>query len=254
MDRTPYTRAFNKDGAPRWTCSSCNAGHLNLLPDTFISKWTRESTIAYAEEGSEPTWVKMVFACVFECSACKEMFCCTGIGEVDEIQYEDHDGYHQDYVAYYYPKYFEPSLALMDLPLKCPDTVLLKLRDSFSLFFAEAGASLNCARASVEALLTDLGVKRFELKKGKRVGLTLHKRLEGLPEKYQHVKDSLMAVKWLGNAGSHNGKAPTREDVLDAYDLLEGVLSEIYDHKDKKLKALARDVNRRKGPVRRRAG
>ncbi|EOA05240.1 hypothetical protein HFRIS_008861 [Herbaspirillum frisingense GSF30] len=194
----------------------------------------------------------MVFACVFECSTCKEPYSCTGTGGVEEIQYEGCDGYQQYHEEYYSPKYFEPSLVLIDLPSNCPDAVLAKLHDSFSLFFADAGAALNCARASIEALLTNLKVNKTEVKKGQRFGLTLHRRIGNLPAKYQHIKDSLMAVKWLGNAGSHNGKAPTREDVLDAYDLLEWVLSDLYANKDKKLKALARIVNRRKGPVQRR--
>jgi hypothetical protein len=59
----------------------------------------------------------------------------------------------------------------------------------------------------------------------------------------------LFAVKWLGNAGSHDGEEANAGDVRTTYDLLEHALSEIYEAKGKKLKAVAKKVNKKKGPL-----
>jgi len=59
----------------------------------------------------------------------------------------------------------------------------------------------------------------------------------------------ILAIKWLGNAGSHGHAEVTMDDVMDAYELTEHILEEIYEPKLKKLKAIAKKVNKKKGPV-----
>lgn len=81
--------------------------------------------------------------------------------------------------------------------------------------------------------------------------MNLHERLLLLPKKYTHIKEHLIAVKWLGNAGSHSGGSVTQYDVSDAYELLEFALRAIYDDSAKKLTMFANRVNKRKGPLKR---
>jgi uncharacterized small protein (DUF1192 family) len=60
-----------------------------------------------------------------------------------------------------------------------------------------------------------------------------------------------MAVKWLGNAGSH--AAPlTADDVLDGFEILEHALDKLYSERDERVGALTRAINRRKAPRSRR--
>jgi len=96
-------------------------------------------------------------------------------------------------------------------------------------------------------MLNDLNVNRYRLVNGKRRIINLHQRIDLLPAKYDELKDMLMAVKWLGNAGSHQGGELTTDDVMDAYEIIEHVLSEVYEEKTKKLKAIAKKVNKAKG-------
>ena len=77
----------------------------------------------------------------------------------------------------------------------------------------------------------------------------MHDRIDLLPDLYQDLKELLTAVKWLGNAGSHEGSIVVRRDVCDAYDLLEYVLTEIYEGKARKLKEIAVAINKQKGPL-----
>ncbi|MBI5279059.1 MAG: DUF4145 domain-containing protein [Burkholderiales bacterium] len=166
------------------------------------------------------------------------------------MEYEDDDhGWIQAGEDRFTPQYFSPSLILMDIPGKCPATARIHFEESFALFFADPGAALNSARAGLEAVLTHLGIKRFIVSKGKRRPLSLHQRILMLPPKFSSLADLLLAAKWLGNAGSHDGTSPTQADVRVMYDLLEHVLSEIYEGKTKKLKAIAKKVIRKKGPV-----
>jgi len=60
----------------------------------------------------------------------------------------------------------------------------------------------------------------------------------------------MLAIKWLGNAGSHAEGAVTLDDVMDAYDLIDHVLQELYTQKARKAKALAKLINKKKGPKR----
>jgi hypothetical protein len=57
----------------------------------------------------------------------------------------------------------------------------------------------------------------------------------------------MMAVKWIGNAGSH-AKPVTREDLLDGYEMIEHLLDQIYIQPGKKLASLAKQINRSKKP------
>jgi hypothetical protein len=252
MDRTSFHLPFTEQQVPKWPCPTCANGYLALMPKTLVRKETPESLREHSHAAWEPDWIRYVFSCVFECTNadCKEVVACCGDGAVDFFEYEDEEhGWVQSSDERFTPKYFNPPLVLMDIPKTCPPGAEVHLRDSFALFFADPGAALNCMRTAVESLLTNLGIRRFVIVKGKRRPVNLHQRIQLLPAKYQDVKEMLLAVKWLGNAGSHDGEEANAGDVRITYDLLEHALSEIYEAKGKKLKAVAKKVNKKKGPL-----
>ena len=93
-------------------------------------------------------------------------------------------------------------------------------------------------------------IRRFNLVSGKRRFVSLHERISLLPAKFAHLKDLIVAIKWLGNAGSHDdGTDVTLDDVMDSYELTEHILQEVYAPKLTKLHKLAKKVNKKKGPV-----
>ncbi|CAJ8191697.1 Uncharacterised protein [Burkholderia pseudomallei] len=252
MERTPYLLPFTRERVPAWICPVCRSGHLRLLKDTLAERESRASQKYRDHPDWEPDWIYGTFACVFECNNehCKEFVSCAGkcnVAVADVL--DDEYGWVQEQQESFKPLYFSPPLVLMDIPKGCPQTVQKHLQESFALAYADAGAALNCARAAIEAMLNDLGVKRFKIQNGKRRIISLHQRIENLPDKYDEQKQLLLAVKWLGNAGSHNGAEPDANDLRNAYDLLESVLAEIYEQRTKKLKAVAKKVNKKKGPA-----
>lgn len=173
-----------------------------------------------------------------------------GTGRVDVSEYEDPEhGYAQTIEDLFSPSFFHPPLRLLDIPADCPSEASKHLQESFALFFADPGASLNCARAAIESVLTDLGIKRFVVVKKTRRPISLHQRISMLPPKLSHLAEMLTAVKWLGNTGSHADSEVSRDDVVVAYNLIEHVLAELYEKKTKKLAAIAKKVNKKKGPV-----
>ncbi len=118
------------------------------------------------------------------------------------------------------------------------------------MFFSSPASASNSVRVAIEAILTALGVRRFNAKNGKRTFLPLHSRISLLPAKYADLSELFFAIKWLGNAGSHAEREMSSDDVMDAYDLVDHVLQDLYAQKARKAKALAKEINTRKGPKR----
>lgn len=251
MDRTPYQLPFTANRIPLWMCPVCRVGHLTLPEDALLEKESAASANEPRDEDWEPTYVRGVFACMFKCSnpKCGDWVTCVGRSRVEVVEYEGEDGWDQAMENLFYPEFFSPPLVLIDIPKGCPESVRTHLKESFALFFADSGAALNCVRSSVEALLTDIGVgRKTKTKKNTFRTLSLHERIGRIPAQYRALSDMFLAIKWLGNAGSHGGDTPNSEDVRNAYELIEHVLSEVYDLRSKKLGAITKKINKKKGP------
>jgi hypothetical protein len=82
--------------------------------------------------------------------------------------------------------------------------------------------------------------------------ISLHERIGILKLRAASVVDALLAIKWVGNAGSHLGQL-TRDDVFDAFDILETVLDDLFVRNRATTQKLIRDINKRKGPRTKRA-
>lgn len=91
-------------------------------------------------------------------------------------------------------------------------------------------------------------------KRGKRETLSLHARIEKFKTKDAEAANYLLAIKWLGNAGSHSGLDNVDDDdLLGGFELIEHVIERLYVRQEARLKQIAKGLNHRKGkPVRRR--
>lgn len=171
---------------------------------------------------------------------------CVGSGRVDWFEGENGE---QVYYEEFQPRYFYPSLRLFEIHESAPSEVVQSLNRSFELCFSSPASALNHVRASVEALLTSLKIKRSALtNRKKKRRLSLHERIELLPKKFFDAKEMLLAVKWLGNAGSHGGHPVSADDVWDSYEILSEVFDLIYSLPVSKAKQLAKRINKKKGP------
>ena len=253
IKRELWKSYFNKNSVPKWPCPRCGSGILTLKKQSLTYTETRASREQRYEPDWEPTNVRYVFSGVFQCSnqICQEQFASCGRGLVSEGYTYDEDG---DTVIVYgeefHPEYFYPSLLIFNIPRTCPRSVADHIRESFRLFFSDPGASANHIRKCIEAILTDKGVKRYTIVNGMRKAIPLHQRILLYESKNRAVAERLLAVKWLGNVGSHTGDT-TRDDVLDGYEILETVLDDLYVGHARELQRKVSLLLRHKGPPRR---
>ncbi|WP_226704561.1 DUF4145 domain-containing protein [Microbulbifer elongatus] len=251
MDRTVFKLPFTRGAATRYQCPSCSKGGLVIVEDSFSSKETKASRDMHDHPAWGPEYYGSIYSGILECSnaACKEVVSSSGYGWDEEEHFYDEDGNPDcDYVSYFRPVVFHPHLRPFPLPKGLPEDVEKEINKSFSLIFTDPPSSANHIRIALEHLLTYLKVKRFTTNNGKRYYLSLHKRIDILPAKYDGIKDIFLAVKWLGNAGSHSNHNVTLDDVLDSYELTIELLDEIFSKKRKQAQSLAKKINKRKGP------
>ncbi len=253
MNRKLLKLPFRQNKIPEWTCPTCNKGVLRLQKNTFQKQEIRRSREARSYDEWEPEWIEYIYNCLLLCSneECKEnvLSCGTGFVYLDffEDDYGDSDC---TYTDLFLPKYFEPHLRFINIPSNCPSKVSLLLCDSFKVLFLNPKAALNSVRSAIEELLSELNIKRFSKNtSGKQRLLTLHERIDLIPAKYEEVKDMILAIKWLGNAGSHGHKEVSLDDVMHAYELTEHILEFIFVQKVQNLENIAKKINKKKGPV-----
>jgi hypothetical protein len=235
-----------------WICPRCNSGILHVNNDKFLSEdnaTTRQ--FMHHVDFNMPWDIEYTFTAVLTCTnpKCKEVVICTGKGGVDVAdQTRLPDGnIDTEYGDIFKPVFFYPPLHIFQIPEATPENVKKAIISSFSLVFNNQPAAANQIRIALECLLTHLKVKRFETTRGKRRRLNLHKRIELLPTKYKKIKEVCIAIKWLGNAGSHCDDKITFDDVFDGYDMLSFILEELYDNKHTHVKKLANKINIKKG-------
>lgn len=251
MDRKLWKTGFTLKDPPNWQCPTCGQGRLKIKEGTFHEAEVRSSRELRQHQAWEPEWIQYEYACLLTCNNedCLQIVTSAGRGGVGiDVTFGQEGEPDYEYMDFFTPIIFDPPLRLIDIPDECPVSVSATLEGSFKLFFISPEAALNAARAAIETLMTELGVKKFQVQNGTRRPIGLHARINLLTPKHSHVKDLLVAIKWLGNAGSHAGSAVGVDDVLDAYELVEHVLAELFGSKAKAMKALASKVNRRKGP------
>ena len=249
MDIKTYLKTtFSKESIPDWDCPICKKGLLKLIDDKFNFEETELSKSAHKEDFWEPEFSRLVFNGILKCSACGELVMFIGDGEVEHIAYHDYntDDFFEEYNNVFRPVYFFPPLQIFNFVDKCPNEIKKEINESFGLFWSDLPSCANKIRTSLELIMNQQKVKKLDISRGQKRPLTLHKRIEAFKLIKPNVANHLLAIKWIGNAGSHIGKLE-RIDLLDAYVLLEHSLIKLYDDKETELNKISKEINKRKG-------
>ncbi|AIS02599.1 hypothetical protein SGLAU_33355 (plasmid) [Streptomyces glaucescens] len=93
------------------------------------------------------------------------------------------------------------------------------------------------------------GIPRKWSSNGKSYNLSLHRRIERFKTAkptFSKAADLLLAVKWIGNVGSH-GSVIRVLDVLDAVDILDRIIQQLYDTSPARIERKAEEIIARKG-------
>ncbi|MFO0568032.1 MAG: DUF4145 domain-containing protein [Polyangiaceae bacterium] len=239
---------FRVDDQPGWTCSRCGKGRLVFSEKSQLRRQTADSS---RDEDEYPDWEPQNqvdrFAAILTCEDCGDPVAVGGDAHCEDFAAEDQP---EDFRMVLVPTHVSPAPRIVPRPGKLPRDVEGALRRSEGLFWSDEIGCANAIRSVVEAVLTDQRVRRFATAKGRRVRVNLHERiLEFGRTRDQPLSKAMLAVKWLGNAGSHAGGAVLKADLFDGFDLLEHVLRELYDARARRMARLARSITKARGPL-----
>uniref|UniRef100_UPI0039AF0FA4 DUF4145 domain-containing protein n=2 Tax=Serratia TaxID=613 RepID=UPI0039AF0FA4 len=129
----------------------------------------------------------------------------------------------------YRARSFYPPLPIFTPPENCPDDICVQLKEISALLAAHPSAAVNTMRTVLEMLLDGLGVPREMPRDGKSpLSLTLHKRIDDYPAILGGYSDAFMALKWLGNRGSHTDEPIKQSHIEGACTVLDELIQQLY--------------------------
>lgn len=235
------------DSWPHVACPVCGEGYVAI--EKVHDHQTARSQSWRDNENWEPDWIHGFFTGTLQCALpnCREIVAVSGEFRVD-ADTAPNGAWYGDYSSFYKLQYAVPSLPLLTFPDDTPEKVNEAVQQAAAVLWADPGAAANRLRMGIENLLTAKGVPRTSInKRRKRERLGAHQRIERLKQSHQEAGEALMAVKWIGNEGSHEDGELSVLDVIDGAEFLEHALALIYDHKKKALLRRVKAVNKAKG-------
>jgi len=244
MKRHLWKRTHPTSHVTPWPCSECGKGLLTLIPKSLVHKETVPSQRAHNADGWDPDWIEYTYSAWLKCTSggCGQEYALSGIGGVEPCYDEDGS---TNWRSYFAPKWLSPMPDIFEIPPKCPEEVKNQLRASFRLFWADRAASASKVRIALECLMDHLGVQKRQKDNGGRLtNLTLHKRIEIFQRGNPTIGLQLMAIKWVGNTGSHESQIAL-DDLLDAFEILEHALSELIDQRSVMVAKLAKQLTKK---------
>ncbi|EPE0990381.1 DUF4145 domain-containing protein [Cronobacter sakazakii] len=233
--------AFFKDMQVEWPCPECGQKTLQIIAESFVINDTYDTNKHSSLEWFEPEMHRSIFSCMARCSRrqCGEVVACSGVSGWEQLGWDDatsESGYYQ----WYHPKTFYPSLHPFQIPNNCPEEITEPLQASFSIFLMQPGAAATLIRISVEKMLTAMGV---EDKKDNGFDIGLKDRLKKIPLMYQSFTDHLNAIKFIGDAGSHNYDKVKIKDIEDAYEIMEYVINDLFSGRKESAEVLIKRLS-----------
>lgn len=199
------------------------------MKDKEAVEETGPSKRAHAHEEWDPEWIEERFIKLLKCNFanCGEVVSVSGNAGVEEDQFQDGEGdWQQEFVRHYEVQSVLPAPLPIRPIAKTPEIVKGPLRMAGQLLWQSPEAAANHVRQAVEHLMDHQKVKK-RVKAGSKK-LTLHARLLEFEKKDGLNGPVLRAIKWIGNDGSHQGGV-SREELLDAFDMMELALTNLFD-------------------------
>jgi len=248
-----YTITFTEDSIPPLQCPHCYKGVLKLITKNFIIQETKASEIASKDDFWDPEFSDYIFSGLLVCSSCEEYVAVLGTGRLNSANHYDRisETLDNEYFKVLTPLFFYPALHIFQIPSVCPKDIREEVVQSFPLFWTDLAACANRIRTSVEVIMSQQGVPKTKKVETGRRRFTLHQRIELFKIKNPEVAELFLAIKWIGNKGSHLGKLD-RGDILNAYELLEHSINKLFDKSEQRIKRLSEKINKRKGVGRKR--
>ncbi|WP_420141223.1 DUF4145 domain-containing protein [Sphingomonas sp.] len=133
-----------------------------------------------------------------------------------------------DFDEYVTTRYFNvemlsPTPIAISYPEQTPQPIIDAIAKASALIWSSPESAANHIRQSVEILMDDAAIPE---RTADGEFISLHKRIKTFQMSDSENGDVLLATKWLGNGGSHVGGV-SRDDLLDAFDMIEFVLESV---------------------------
>jgi len=236
---------------PRPICPECQAGFIAFaLPENDEN---HDSASARDHPAFEPEWVSGTFVIRGVCENPGCQLAVHGIGDF-HVEYsqktirEDETG--PSYSDYFTVRQIHPPMSMMSIPRSAPEQVRAGVSRASRVLFADPGLAATALRGAVELFLTSEGIAATRDDGKFR---SAHERIEewrsANPDR-PPVADLLFAVKWLGNAGTHEDSDLTAIEVLDGARVLDEAFHRLFTGPD--IEARARSINSTRGQPRQR--
>jgi hypothetical protein len=232
------------DNWPSPLCPVCRVGHL--VVDHISNVLSARSANSRDDEDWDPEWEFGFFHGTLRCQrrGCREVVIVAGEMKTDLLP---DDGRYATYGPFHRLQFAVPALPIVDLPPECPSRIRELMDGCSQVLWSDPPAAANRLRFAVEELFTLQRINRYTVRNHRRTRLSAHARILLLKKaKPEGVGETLEAVKWIGNQGSHDDKL-TIIDVLDGADLLSHALRLLYDSEPKRMLRVAQVINKRKG-------
>ena len=247
FDRAKWTATLTKEESPAWPCPACTDGHLVPVAKTFFQEETpaSEKNRKVSRGDWEPDCYEGRFIGSLRCvrPTCRELVVVCGTSVV--MMEQDEDDGSMSLVDRLVPQFFHPAPPLFRPPNNCNKSIANELRRAWSLYWTDRASCANRIRTCLELLLDHIGVARKgKTKKGEYRPLNLHARIDRLRKRDAVLASRIMGVKWLGNAGSHEGTL-NEDDLLNGIELMEDALAEVFGHRTKRLNQLSKELARK---------
>ena len=231
---------------PDLPCLICNRGALEPTITEFESKISADHRVgAETLEGPERGFFHGELAC--SRVPCGNRYVVAGewtrgSSNPDE---NDLDTYDPDSFGTVV-RHILPPLPLIAFPDATPPKVAALVESASSVLLSDPAAATTRIRTAIEVLLDEQRIRKTTInKRGVRVRLFAHDRIKLLESKNKEASDQLMAMKNIGNVGTHEGEPLPLAWVLDGIELFARAIELIYDRREAELARRAAEINRR---------
>lgn len=242
--------------APALICGHCGDGVIKFKPRCVLEIESIASINNHDLEDFDFEWVYGQSIVRGYCSRCSETtIFITDYSLAEHLEYDNATGdLTKSYKDTLTIKFASPAPRFSIISNLYPKGINQLLEASFIHLFNDKASCANKLRICIESVLDDIGIKKTVINnKGKRQALNAHSRIELLKSsaksKHNQAYTYLMAIKWIGNTGSHSGKPPSETAIIAAYKLIDKALDILYIGSDQKLVKLAASTIKGKGKI-----
>lgn len=246
VDITLWVDSFSDLSIPIWPCPRCLHGRILRSEKSVRTIEPKYSKDARSHDAWEPEWITERFVAVLKCDnpKCGEIVVVSGETQIVGEEDEEHGFV---YVSQLVPKSIFPAPRIIDVPKETPSQVKREIELAFQLYWSDLGASANRLRSSVERMLDEFGIAKTITTGGKKRFRPLASRIDLFAHQKPAFKDSLDALRHVGNLGTH--AVVDRPSLLAGFSILEDALAEILGKRSKKARSLIKKIIKGKGKL-----